>query len=106
MENISYAEKMHIIFIHCKNHLRCILNCIKRLNELKLLGDVYSEEKYVLGVNLKSRQIHITLRNDSDIYEHIQAAFQAEVINVLAQMYADDKNSTARPPASIVNGNY
>lgn len=59
-----------------------------RLNDLHLLRDVYADEKYILGVNLMSRQLRVVLRRDSDVMEQLQAAFQAEVINILAEQYS------------------
>ena len=62
------------------------------LTDLKQLASLYSEEKYLLGINLQTGNIHIILRKDSNIVEQLRSAFQAEVINVLAEKYKVSSN--------------
>jgi len=62
------------------------------LTDLKQLASLYSEEKYLLGINLQTGYIHIILRKDSNIVEQLRSAFQAEVINVLAEKYKVSSN--------------
>ena len=57
-----------------------------RLNDLKQLQDLYAGEKYILGVDAVDKRIHIILRKDSDENEQLKSGFQAEVINVLAEL--------------------
>ena len=57
-----------------------------RLNDLKQLQELYAGEKYILGVDAVNKRIHIILRKDSDENEQLKSGFQAEVINVLAEL--------------------
>lgn len=58
-----------------------------RLSDLKQLQKLYSAEKYILGVNTLNKHVHIILRKDSDEMDQLKSAFQAEIINVLVELY-------------------
>ena len=58
---------------------------------MKGLQQVYGSEKYLLGLNLQTNEIHVVFHNESGVIDQLQAAFQVEVINVLRDLQDDNK---------------